>query len=92
MAYIGDGQVAEKVNVGAGTIFVNYDGKNKNKTIIGDSVFVGSNCSLIAPIEIGNHSFIAAGSAISDNVKMKDFSIARAKQKIIKDGSKKFLK
>ena len=92
LTYIGDSIIGSNTNIGAGTITCNYDGKNKNKTIIGDNVFVGSNCSLIAPIEIGNHSFIAAGSAISDNVERKDFSIARAKQKIIKDGSKKFLK
>ncbi len=92
LTYIGDAIIGSNTNIGAGTITCNYDGKNKNQTIIGDNVFIGSNCSLIAPIEIGNQSFIAAGSAISDNVEIKDFSIARAKQKIIKDGSKKFLK
>ena len=69
-----------------------YDGVNKNKTIIGNNVFVGSNCSLIAPLKIDDSSFIAAGSTISKNVSKNDFSIARARQNIIKNARKKFLK
>ena len=66
--------------------------KKKYKTKIGNNVFVGSNCSLIAPLEIGNNAFVAAGSTISDDLNKNDFSIARAKQKIIKKASKRFLK
>ena len=92
LTYIGDAVIGDNTNIGAGTITCNYDGRNKHKTIIGRNVFIGSNCALIAPIKISDHSFIAAGSTVSDNLGIRDFSIARAKQKIIKEGSKRFLK
>ena len=92
LSYVGDANLGKNVNIGAGTITCNYDGIKKNKTTIGDNVFIGSNCSLIAPIKIGNKSFIAAGSTVSNNVDKNDFSIARAKQQIIKNGRSKFLK
>lgn len=92
LAYIGDANIGENTNIGAGTITCNYDGMKKNKTIIGNNVFIGSNCALIAPVKIGNKSFVAAGSTISNNVNQNDFSIARAKQQIIKNGRNKFLK
>ena len=92
LTYIGDSNIGKSVNVGAGTITCNYDGVKKNKTIIGSNVFIGSNCSLIAPIKINSNSFIAAGSSISNNVGKNDFSIARARQQIIKNGRRKFLK
>ena len=86
------GIIGIKSNIGAGTITCNYDGVKKNKTIIGNNVFIGSNCSLIAPIKIANSSFVAAGSTISNNVAENDFTIARTRQQIIKNGRKKFLK
>ena len=92
LAYVGDTIIGTNTNIGAGTITCNYDGIKKNKTTIGDNVFIGSNCSLIAPIKIGNKSFIAAGSTVSNNIDKNDFSIARAKQQIIKNGRSKFLK
>ena len=92
LAYVGDTIIGTNTNIGAGTITCNYDGIKKNKTTIGDNVFIGSNCSLIAPIKIGNKSFIAAGSTVSNNVDRNGFSIARAKQQIIKNGRSKFLK
>ena len=92
LSYIGDSIIGTNTNIGAGTITCNYDGRNKNKTIIGKNVFIGSNCSLIAPIKIGDKSFVAAGSTISNNVNKNDFSIARAKQQIIKGGRNRFLK
>ena len=92
LAYIGDAVIGTNTNIGAGTITCNYDGTNKNKTTIGNNVFIGSNCSLIAPVNIGNKSFIAAGSTISNNIGQNDFSIARAKQQIIKNGRNKFIK
>ena len=92
LAYVGDTIIGTNTNIGAGTITCNYDGIKKNKTTIGDNVFIGSNCSLIAPIKIGNKSFIAAGSTVSNNVDKNGFSIARAKQQIIKNGRSKFLK
>ena len=69
LSYIGDSNIGSNVNIGAGTITCNYAGKKKNKTIIENDVFVGSNCSLIAPIKIGAKSTIGAGSVITKNIK-----------------------
>ncbi|MCX5784788.1 MAG: bifunctional UDP-N-acetylglucosamine diphosphorylase/glucosamine-1-phosphate N-acetyltransferase GlmU [Elusimicrobia bacterium] len=84
LSYVGDTVMGEKVNVGAGTITCNYDGKNKNKTIIGDGVFIGSNTNLVAPVEIGAGALIAAGSTITDNVPPGKLALARARQ-VLKD-------
>jgi bifunctional UDP-N-acetylglucosamine pyrophosphorylase/glucosamine-1-phosphate N-acetyltransferase len=92
LSYVGDASIGANSNIGAGTITCNYDGKAKHKTMIGNNVFIGSNCALIAPIKISNKAFIAAGSTISNDVGVNDFSIARAKQKLVKKGRKKFLK
>ena len=84
LAYIGDGQVSEKVNVGAGTIFVNYDGKSKNKTKVGKGAFIGSNSSLIAPIKIGQNSMIGAGSVVTRDVPAERLALGRSRQRNIK--------
>ena len=81
MSYIGDTDIGKKVNVGAGTITCNYDGKNKFKTVIEDSAFIGSNSSLIAPVKIGKNSLVGAGSSISKNVKENSLALTRAEQK-----------
>jgi bifunctional UDP-N-acetylglucosamine pyrophosphorylase/glucosamine-1-phosphate N-acetyltransferase len=80
LSYIGDSFIGKKVNIGAGTITCNYDGKKKNKTIIKDNVFVGSNTSLIAPLTIGKNSNIGAGSVITKNVPPNTLAIERSKQ------------
>ncbi len=80
LSYIGDAIVGKDVNVGCGTVTVNYDGKNKFKTIIKDNVFIGCNANLIAPVTLGDNSFVAAGSTITDEVNDNAFAIARAKQ------------
>ena len=77
LSYVGDAKVGTKTNIGAGTIFCNYDGKNKHRTTIGDDVFIGSNVSLIAPLKIDNASIVAAGSAINRNVPSESLAIAR---------------
>ena len=64
LSYVGDAKVGKKTNIGAGTIFCNYDGKNKHRTVVGDNVFVGSNVSLIAPLKIGNASIVATIDAL----------------------------
>ncbi len=92
LSYIGDSEIGSNSNIGAGTITCNYDGQNKNKTFIGNNVFIGSNCSIVAPIDIKSGSFVAAGSTITKNLEKFDFSIGRARQKIFKNGSKKYLK
>ena len=80
LSYIGDAEVGINTNVGAGTIFCNYDGKNKNRTIVGDNVFIGSNSSLIAPLKIGHGSIVAAGSVINRDVPSQSLAIARPNQ------------
>jgi bifunctional UDP-N-acetylglucosamine pyrophosphorylase/glucosamine-1-phosphate N-acetyltransferase len=80
LSYIGDAEVGEKTNIGAGTITCNYDGKNKHKTKIGARVFVGSNTSLVAPVSIGDDALIAAGSVITEDVAPRTLAIARGRQ------------
>lgn len=84
-AYLGDSTIGSKVNIGAGTITCNYDGKKKHQTHIGDGAFVGSNSTLVAPLHIGAGAYIAAGSAITHNVPEKTLAIGRARQ-IVKQG------
>ena len=80
LSYIGDSKLGKQTNIGAGTIFCNYDGRNKNKTIIGDKVFIGSNSSLIAPLKVGSEAVIAAGSIINKDVPSKSLAISRPPQ------------
>ncbi|MBU5486282.1 bifunctional UDP-N-acetylglucosamine diphosphorylase/glucosamine-1-phosphate N-acetyltransferase GlmU [Clostridium sp. MSJ-11] len=80
LTYIGDAEVGENCNFGCGTVVVNYDGKNKYKTIIGDNVFIGCNTNLVSPITINNNSYIAAGSTITEEVPEDALAIARARQ------------
>ena len=80
LSYIGDSNLGKKVNIGAGTITCNYDGVRKSKTNIRDEVFVGSNTSLIAPVELGKKSIIGAGSVITKNVRSKSLALTRTKQ------------
>jgi len=83
LSYVGDAELGENVNVGAGTITCNYDGVNKHKTQIGDNSFVGSNSTLIAPVSIGQDGFVAAGSTISSEVPLGHLAVGRAKQRNI---------
>lgn len=80
LSYIGDATVGSNVNIGCGSITVNYDGKNKFQTIIEDDVFVGCNSNLVAPVKVGKGSFIAAGSTITKEVPEDALAIARARQ------------
>ena len=80
LSYIGDAEIGSNVNVGCGSITVNYDGKNKFQTIIEDDVFVGCNTNLVAPVKVGKGSFIAAGSTITKEVPEDALAIARARQ------------
>lgn len=83
LSYIGDAEIGENANIGAGTITCNYDGVNKSKTQIGDGAFIGSNSSLVAPVVISNGATVGAGSTITKNVENDQLSIARSKQKNI---------
>lgn len=80
LTYLGDAQLGSQVNVGAGTITCNYDGKNKNPTIIEDGVFIGSGSMLVAPLKIGKGSYVAAGSAITEDVPEESLALGRARQ------------
>jgi len=84
LAYIGDAQVGEGVNIGAGTITCNYDGFKKHLTVIGDGAFVGSNTALVAPVTVGKGAVIGAGSVITKDVPSEALAVGRAKQKTIK--------
>ena len=88
LAYVGDSYIGKNVNVGAGTITCNYDGVKKNKTIIKDNVFIGSNSSLVAPIKIEKDSLIGAGSVITKNVKKKSLALTRSLQIEVKNYKK----
>ena len=89
LSYIGDSEIGESVNIGAGTITCNYDGIKKNKTKIKDNVFVGSNSSLVAPIIIDKHSIIGAGSVITKNVRKKSLALTRPPQLEVKNYKRK---
>lgn len=80
LAYLGDAEIGTGSNIGAGSITCNYDGKDKHKTVIGNNSFIGTNSSLVAPVEIGDGAFIAAGSVITKNVPDHSLGVARAKQ------------
>ena len=83
LTYIGNAEVGESCNFGCGTVTVNYDGKNKNKTIIGNNSFIGCNTNLISPVTVEDNTYIAAGSTITNNVKSGELAVARAKQRNI---------
>lgn len=80
LTYIGDSDVGAGVNFGCGTVTVNYDGKNKRRCKIGDGAFIGCNTNLVAPVEVGDRAYIAAGSTITDDIPGDALSIARARQ------------
>ena len=85
LAYLGDASIGPKVNVGAGTITCNYDGVNKHRTVVGEGAFLGSNSTLVAPLEIGAGGYVAAGSVVTDAVPQDALAIGRGRQ-INKDG------
>lgn len=85
LAYIGDSEVGENSNIGAGTITCNYDGKKKHKTIIGKNSFIGSNSTLVAPINIENDAYIAAGSVITENVPSLSLGVGRSRQRNVEN-------
>jgi bifunctional UDP-N-acetylglucosamine pyrophosphorylase/glucosamine-1-phosphate N-acetyltransferase len=80
LSYLGDANLGSKTNIGAGTIICNYDGVNKHHTTIGKKVFIGSDSVLVAPLRIGDGAYIAAGSAITENVPADSLGIARGRQ------------
>jgi len=89
LSYVGDALIGKLANVGAGTITCNYDGTKKNKTIIKDKVFIGSNSSLVAPIIIEKESTVGAGSVITKNIKKKTLALTRSPQFEVKNYARK---
>jgi len=88
LAYLGDAEIGNNTNIGAGTITCNYDGTNKHKTTIGDESFIGTNSSLVAPVNIGKGAYVGAGSVITKDVPDKALAVGRGKQVIKKDWAK----
>ncbi|MGH8274702.1 MAG: bifunctional UDP-N-acetylglucosamine diphosphorylase/glucosamine-1-phosphate N-acetyltransferase GlmU, partial [Gammaproteobacteria bacterium] len=80
LAYLGDAEIGARVNVGAGVITCNYDGAEKHKTVIGDGAFIGSDCPLVAPVEVGEGATIGAGSTITENVPAGTLALGRSRQ------------
>ncbi|WP_440680674.1 DapH/DapD/GlmU-related protein [Candidatus Pelagibacter sp. HIMB1623] len=89
LSYVGDSDLGQMVNIGAGTITCNYDGVKKSKTIIKDKVFIGSNSSLVAPVKINEESIVGAGSVITKNVKKKSLALTRSTQTEISNYKRK---
>ena len=86
--YLGDAEVGDEVNIGAGTITCNYDGKDKHKTKIGDNSFIGTNSSLVAPVTIGKNAYVGAGSTITKDIPDNALGVGRGKQKNKENWSK----
>ena len=80
LTYIGDADVGSKCNFGCGTVVVNYDGTKKHRTVIGDNAFIGCNTNLVSPVNVGDFSYTAAGSTITNDVPDGALGIARARQ------------
>ena len=87
LAYIGDGSVGEGANIGAGTIFCNYDGKDKHRTVVGKGAFIGSNSALVAPVKVGEQAYVGSGSVITDNVPAGALALGRGRQVVKPDWS-----
>jgi len=92
LSYVGDAEIGKRCNIGCGAIFVNYNGKTKNKIVIKDDCFIGSNVNLIAPLKIDEKTYICAGSTLTKDTKKRDFVIARARETIKSNYSEKYLK
>src|SRR5271155_1937459 len=80
LTYLGDAEIGEGVNIGAGTITCNYDGVNKHTTVIEDGVFIGSDSTLVAPVKIGRGAYVAAASCITEDVPADALAVGRARQ------------
>lgn len=91
LSYVGDATLGEGINIGCGTITVNYDGAKKHPTVIGDHAFIGCNVNLIAPVTVEEDAFVAAGSTITENVPKDSLALGRAKQ-VNKEGYAKKMK
>lgn len=92
LSYVGDAEIGEETNIGCGFITCNYDGTKKHKTIIGKNSFIGSDCQVVAPINIGDEAYVGSGSTITDDIPSGAFAIARSRQTTKENMAKKFIK
>jgi len=92
LAYIGDVDIGDNCNIGCGAIFVNYNGKTKSRSVVGDNCFIGSNVNVIAPVTIAKDSYICAGTTITVDTQEKDFVIGRCRETIKHNYSDKYKK
>ncbi len=89
LAYVGDAEVGQRVNLGCGVVVVNYDGRSKHRTVIGDDAFIGCNANLVSPVEVKEHAYVAAGSTITQEVPAYALGIARSRQTVLEDWVKR---
>lgn len=92
LTYVGDAQIGKNCNIGCGVVFANYNGKEKNKIVIGNNVFIGSNCNLIAPLTIPDNVYICAGTTLTKDLSEYDFVIGRSRETIKPNMAIKYLK
>lgn len=92
LAYVGDATVGRNTNIGCGVIFVNYDGKTKHRTTVGDNCFIGCNSNLVAPLNIGNNCFVACGTTVDKDVADGAFMIGRSYLTVKEGRAEKYLK
>ena len=92
LAYVGDADRGKNCNVGCGAIFVNYNGKTKSRSSVGDDCFIGSNCNVIAPVTIKNGAYVCAGTTVTDDVNADDFIIGRVRQQAKENRAHLYLK
>lgn len=85
LTYIGDADIGENVNLGCGVVFVNYDGKNKHRSTVGDGCFIGCNVNIVSPVDVGDGAYIAAGSTVTKDIPKDALSVGRARQKNIEN-------
>lgn len=92
LAYVGDCDIGKGCNIGCGAIFVNYNGRIKQRSVVGDNCFIGSNCNVIAPVNIESNSYICAGTTVTKEVKTDDFVIGRVRQENLSGRAHNYLK
>ena len=92
LAYVGDATIGQNCNIGCGAIFVNYNGKQKHRSIVGNSCFIGSNVNVIAPVNLSDNTYVCAGTTITKNTNKNDFVIGRAREEVKQNYSKKYSK
>ena len=92
LAYVGDADIGKGCNIGCGAIFVNYNGKIKQRSVVGDNCFIGSNCNVIAPVVIEKNSYVCAGTTVTHNVKEDDMVIGRVREQVYENRAHNYLK